>query len=113
MSRTKIESYKEIVKKYNKSLAVVVLPSYFNLLNDTGDWLDEYYKGCNWYNDKEKNIMLYDILDDALLSLKMSIWDNYNSSKQRKKLCTLSGVCEYRTEDGCGKDGFCNFQMEK
>jgi len=59
-----------------------------------------------WEDDKPKLdiLKLMEVLEKAEL---------YDSSKQRKKLCTLSGVCEYRTDDGCDKDGFCNFQMEK
>ena len=66
-----------------------------------------------WYERGKYTMVEYtDIIKRNINELCDEI-QGYDTSKQRKKLCTLSGVCEYRTDDGCDKDGFCNFQMEK
>jgi len=71
---------KDAIKDYNTALGEVIFPEYCKLLDEIAQDLDNFYKGhYDWYNEKEKHIMLYDSLDDALLSLKMDLWTRYNS----------------------------------
>jgi len=79
------QTKKELTSKYNKALAEVVFPSYKHLLEKHSNELDDFYKDAKWYNQKERNIMLYDFLDDALLSLKMYLWEFYHSSNETVK----------------------------
>ena len=83
-STKKTVHIKDYIKEYNAHLAEVISPIYYLLLTELGDELDVFYDGdYPWYNEKEKNSMLFDLLDDGLLSLKMNLWNNYLSSQPK------------------------------
>ena len=96
---------KDYIKEYNSHLAEVVSPIYYVLFNELSEELDIFYKDAKWYNEKEKGSILFDLLDDALLYLKLDIWKNYNLS-QPTITCPASivdgGECDdYYTEKRC------------
>ena len=76
---------KDSIKDYATDVGAVVFPEYKKFLDEIGVDLDNFYKGhFDWYNEKEKNIMMYDSLDDALMYLKMDLWRRYHSSHTSK-----------------------------
>ena len=74
---------KDYIKCYNKHLTAVVFPVYKQVLDELADELDVFYKDAEWYNEKEKNIMLHDLLDDAVFWLKFPLWNMYLSSQPK------------------------------
>ena len=77
---------KDSIKDYATDIGAVIFPEYKKFLDEIGKDLDDFYKGhYNWYNEKEKNIMMYDSLDDALMYIKMDLWRRYHSSNETVK----------------------------
>jgi len=71
---------KDSIKDYATDVGAIIFPEYKKFLDEIGEDLDRFYQGHAWYNKKEKHIMMYDSLDDALMYLKMDLWARYNSS---------------------------------
>jgi len=74
---------KDYAKEYGTHLAYIVFPAYKQALDELSDELDILYKDTEWYNEKEKNIMLHDLLDYAMFWFKHPLWNMYNTSISR------------------------------